>query len=322
MDNRLRFLTNKIFLLFAVIAFLISGSFFYQLSPVSSSAPARIFEIRPGEGFFEISARLKSGNFIRSIAAFEIYSVIIGSARKMKPGIYELSAGSSAPRIAGILSGPANETEVTILDGASVYDIDALLGAKKILPAGFLISFAQNNDIEGKLYPDTYKFFEHSDVKTVVDKFLENFRAKAEPILNNAPVHYKSNLILASLVQKEVSDPTDSRIVAGILKKRLSAGMKLDVDATICYLKKILKGQSACYPLESSDFKIDSPYNTYLGAGLPPGPIGSPNESALKAVLNPISSPYWFYLSDPKTGKTIFSETLDEQSANRGIYLK
>ena len=106
------------------------------------------------------------------------------------------------------------------------------------------------------------------------------------------------------------------------MKKRLAAGMKLDIDATICYLKKILKGQSSCYPLSPEDFKIESPYNTYLHIGLPPGSIGSPNISAISATMNSITSPYWYYLNDPKTGKTIFAKTLDEQNANRRIYLK
>ena len=322
MNIAAKFFTNKLFILPAIIAFLIISSFFYELRAVSGDSAKKIFEISPGEGFFEISGRLKDERLIRSVKAFEIYTVAIGLAGGIKPGIYELSGNLSASAIVGILSESANEIQVVIPDGASVYDIDALLSAKKILPAGFLIAFSEKNYIEGKLYPDTYKFFEHSSPEAIVGKFLENFRAKAEPLLNKDPIHYAQNLVLSSLVQKEVSDETDSKIVAGILKKRLSIGMKLDVDATICYLKKKLKNEFTCYPLVPEDFKIDSPYNTYLRAGLPPGPIGSPNKEAISAVLNAAPSPYWFYLSDPKTGKTIFSKTLDEQSANRRIYLR
>ena len=322
MNKQLKFFTNKLFLLSAIIAFLIVGSFFYELRAVSSDSANKIFEISPGEGFFEIAGRLKDEKLIRSTKAFEIYSAVRGLAGIIKPGVYELSANLSAFEIAEILSESANEIETVIPDGASVYDIDVILSTKKILPAGFLIAFSQKNDIEGKLYPDTYKFFEHSSPEAVVGKLLENFRVKAEPLLNKDPTHYKQNLILASLVQKEVPGEADSRIVAGILKKRLSVGMKLDVDATICYLKKTLRGQFSCYPLVPEDFKIDSPYNTYLHAGLPPGPIGNPNKEAINAVMNATPSPYWFYLSDPKTGKTIFSKTLDEQSANRRIYLQ
>ncbi len=317
-----KFLENKSVFYFLGAVFLLVFLFFWNLRPALPGSTPKIFEISSGEGFLTIANRLDAEKLIRSKTAFEIYSIATGSAGRIKPGIYELSAGSNTPKIIGLLTESSGEIEVMILDGASVYDIDILLSRKKVLPAGFLVSFAMKNDIEGKLYPDTYKFSEHSTIKAITDKFLENFRAKAEPALNQDPADYKKNLILASLVQREVSDENDSRIVAGILKKRLSTGMKLDVDATICYLKKVIKGQFNCYPLETSDFKIESTYNTYLHAGLPPGPIGSPNRAAINAVMNPLSSPYWFYLSDPKTGKTIFSKTLEEQSANRRIYLK
>jgi len=324
MNGIIDVLKNKAAFLFAAAILLLIPVYYFfgQLKPVSIASGPKIFEISQGESFIKIVDRLKGENLIRSADAFKLYSVATGSAGNIKPGIYELFGSSSSPQILSMLSEQGSDIEITVPDGASVYDIDALLANKKILPAGFLISFAKNNDIEGKLYPDTYKFSEHSSAKTVVDKFLQNFRAKAEPVLNQDPVNYKKNLILASLLQKEVSDEKDSRIVAGILKKRLSVGMKLDVDATICYLKKILKGQSSCYPLNQSDFKMDNQYNTYLHSGLPPGPIGSPNISSISAVLNSLSSPYWFYLSDPKTGKTIFSKTLEEQNANRWKYLR
>lgn len=317
-------LKNKAVFLFVAAVLLLMPVYFLfsQLKPVSSAGTSKIFEISQGEKFTKIVGRLKNENLIRSIGAFEIYSVATGSAESIKSGIYELSGSSSSPQILGILSEQGSDIEITIPDGASIYDIDSLLAKKKILPSDFLISFAKDNDIEGRLYPDTYKFSEHSSAKTVVDKFLQNFRAKAEPALNKDPINYKKNLILASLLQKEVSDENDAKIVAGILKKRLDKGWSLDVDATICYLKKVLKNQASCYPLAPSDFKIDSPYNTYLHTGLPPGPIESPNIDSINAVLDSVSSPYWFYLSDPKTGKIIFSKTLEEQNANRRVYLK
>ncbi len=327
MNENSNFLTIKnisLLAVFAVLLLLPAYLFFGKLQPVSPSENVKIFEISSGESFAEIVDSLSQENMIRSPLAFKIYSIVSGSAGSIKPGVYRLSGSMSSPRILGIISEQGSDIEVTVPDGASIYDIDALLAKKQVLPAGFLISYTKHSDsdFEGMFYPDTYKFSEHSTVKAVVDKLIQNFRAKAEPALNKDPINYKKNLILASLLQKEVSGESDSEIVAGILKKRLSVGMKLDVDATICYLKKVLNSQPNCYPLVASDFKIDSPYNTYLHAGLPPGPIGSPNIDSINAVLNSTSSPYWFYLSDPKTGKTIFSKTLEEQNANRTKYLR
>lgn len=322
MNEIRKFSENKIVFYFLAAVFLPTFLFFWNLRPVSSVSAVKVFEISRGEGFLAIASRLDAEKLIRSKTVFGIYSIATGSAGQIKPGVYEISSGSSTPEIVGLLTELPDDIEVRIPDGASVRDIDALLSDKKILPAGSLVSFAEKNNIEGKLYPDTYKFSKHSSVETVTAKFSENFRNKAETFLNKDPINYRKNLILASLLQKEVYGENDSRIVAGIMKKRLAAGMKLDIDATICYLKKILKGQPNCYPLAPEDFKIESPYNTYLYTGLPPGPISNPNVSAISAVMNPITSPYWFYLSDPKTGKTIFSKTLEEQSANRRIYLR
>ncbi len=317
-----KFLESKIVFYFLGAVFMSAFLFFWNLRPVSSGSVLKIFQISRGEGFSDIVGRLDTEKLIRSKAVFKIYSIATGSAGQIKPGIYELSGGSSTPEIIGLLTESSGEIEVRVSDGASVQDIDILLSGKKVLPAGFLVSFAEKNGIEGKLYPDTYKFSEHSFAEAVAAKFTENFRAKAEPLLNKDPINYRKNLILASLLQKEISGENDSKIVAGIMKKRLASGMKLDIDATICYLKKILKGQPNCYPLAPEDFKIESQYNTYLYTDLPPGPIGSPNASAISATINSLASPYWYYLSDPKTGKTIFAKTLDEQSANRRIYLR
>ncbi len=307
------------FILFLV--FLHTVYFFFELRPVSRNPQLKMFEVKRGQGFFEIAAGLRDQRLIRSAGAFEFTAVLTGAFSRLKPGWYELSPASSTFQILALLSESRREVEVTIPQGASVRDVDSLLGKQNVLPTGTLIAFAASSPIEGRLYPDTYTFFEHSTLDDVVSKFLKNFEIKAGPILGQDPKNFDSNLILASLVQKEVSDPKEARLVAGILKKRLADGMSLGVDATICYLKREIKGESSCYPLRAADLKIESPYNTYLHSGLPPGPIGSPEYSAISAVLNPLPSPYWFYLSDPKTGKTIFSKTLNEHSINRALYL-
>ena len=126
-------------------------------------------------------------------------------------------------------------------------------------------------------------------------------------------------LTLASLVQKEIKDPYEMRIAAGILKKRLEAGIPLQIDATLCYLKEI-EG-NGCLPITQADKTVDSPYNTYLYRGLPPGPISNPGLDAIRATLNPANSPYLYYVSDPKTGRTVFGKTLDEHNQNVIKYL-
>ena len=234
------------------------------------------------------------------------------------------------------------EAVVVIPEGKTVVEIDGLLKAKGILKEGeSLLSI--DEPLEGYLFPDTYRFYKDSTAEAVINKFFDNFRKKAEPILSRDLPNFQRNLILASLVEKEVPDLDDRKIVAGLLLKRLKDGMPLQVDASLCYSKLYAPltgvlasykgGETAlsrqqvdgekkiCYPLTQSDKKIDSLYNTYLNKGLPPAPIANPGAEALQAVMEPKSSPYWYYLSDPASLKTIFSRTLEEHNANKRKYL-
>jgi UPF0755 protein len=307
------------------------GLFLYGLTPASGNANAApvVFEVKQGSRFRDIISDLRSAGLIRSSSAAEAFSLLAGSARGMQPGFYKLSPAMSAPSILrAIASGAVQEITVVVPEGSNLYQIDAILADALVIRRGELIDLAKASGtavgLEGKLFPDTYRFFAGSKIQDVVQKFLDNFDAKAAPLLAADKKNAAGDLIIASMVDKEVPDPSDQKIVAGIMIKRLAAGMPLDVDATICYakLQEDPFAAAGCYPLASVDFKIRSPYNTYLNKGLPPGPIGNPGISALSAAIHPQSSPYWFYLSDPATGKTIFAKTLDEQNTNAVKYLK
>jgi len=323
------FLTRKLIVgsvaSFLLLAFL--GFFFNGLRPVSAdaAAPPIVFEVKQGDGFRKIIGGLRDAGVIRSSLVTETFSLLNGSAVAMQPGRYKLSPTMSAPGILEELTGGSGkEVAVTIPEGTNLYQIDTLLNNALVIKSGELINFQSDGSLEGKLFPDTYRFFTGSDAKDVAQKFLDNFNVKAAALLQEDLANANEDLILASVVEKEVPDAEDQKIVAGILWKRLKAGMPLQVDATVCYAKFKEGPVPAvpCYPFTPLDFKIDSPYNTYLYKGLPPSPIGNPGISAISAAIHPKSSPYWFYLSDPKTGKTIFAKTLDEQTQNKVKYLK
>lgn len=303
--------------------------FFYfalVLRPVAGEAELVEFRVRSGDGFGEISERLTGDGLVRSKFAFRAVSLVSGAAPRLKPGEYLLSAASSTLEIVSqLVGGASREVEVRIPDGASLYQIDRVLSDAGVLPEGEFLGyvFSLPDNQEGKLFPDTYRFFLESSPEEAFRKLHDNFRDKALPVLERAPQELEENLILASLVEKEVPDYEERRVVAGILIKRLRAGIPLQVDATVCYVKQRLNGNYVpCYPLTESDLKISSPYNTYLNKGLPPGPIGSPELEAINAAMDPVDSPYWFYLSDPETHKTIFAGTLEEHAANRARYLR
>jgi UPF0755 protein len=245
---------------------------------------------------------------------------------------------------------------VTIPEGSNIFEIDAILSKALVIHSGDLVRLQESDvavggngknstssNLEGKLFPDTYEFYTNADVKDVAGELLDNFAAKAQPLLTaGAGKNATNTIILASILEKEVPSQADQEIVAGIILKRIAAKMPLDIDATVCYAKLLAENApitsaavsanvnaapatgiaTGCPSLTALDFKVKSPYNSYLYGGLPPGPIGNPGLSAITAALHPQSSPYWYYLSDPKTGKTVFAKTLDEQTQNRVKYLE
>jgi UPF0755 protein len=208
---------------------------------------------------------------------------------------------------------PVPRVTVTIPEGSTVSDINRILS-----DAGVLQGEELNQDLEGYLFPDTYEFFIPSGISVIEAKFKENFDKKIDDLsLGDISEEKLANIItIASLVEKEVPNPNDRGIVAGIIEKRLAHNMLLQIDASICYIK-----ESPCLPITEEDKNIDSPYNTYKYIGLPPGPIDNPGIEAIEAAVNPIQTSYWYYISDPETGETIFSKTLDEQNNNIVKYL-
>jgi UPF0755 protein len=310
------------------------GLFVYALLPADSgginSAPSIVFQVKSGDGFRDVAKHLYNEHLIRSPLAFDVVSLLDGAAPHFKPGLYRLSSSMSAFAIMQSITDNGHEVSVTIPEGSTLYDVDRILSNALVIRRGDLIAVAvgttSSTSLEGTLFPDTYKFFTDSDVNAVIKKMVNNFTAKAGPLLATSK-NATQDLIVASLVEKEVASSTDQAIVAGIIKKRFATGMTLNIDATICYAKLIQAQQTGassagCYPLTIGDLKIDSPYNTYTMQGLPPTPISNPGVAAIEATLNPKASPYLYYLSDPKTGKTIYAKTLEEQNANIARYLR
>lgn len=219
---------------------------------------------------------------------------------------------------------------VTVPEGYNVEQIDKLLFESGVLnERGSLSSLSvsefeeywfleEAETLEGFLFPDTYEFFLESTPDVVARKFLDNWQKKASYLFMSKN-GVLERVILASMVEREVpNNGNDRSLVAGLLLKRRSSGMPLQVDSTLCYIKDKLK----CGEVVPSDKNPDSSYNTYKNKGFPPGAISNPGLSAIKAAIAPRASEYWYFISDPKTGKTVFAKTLDEHNQNIVKYLR
>mgnify|MGYP001605637961 FL=1 len=287
---------------------------------ISLFAPVEV-RINAGMGINEIAEILSDAKIISSKFIFKAIAFVTFSADKLRPGKYLFEGQLSIRNIINFLIiGGDEEVTVQIVEGATIYDIDALLSKNNIIKAGELISFneKQEKSLEGYLFPDTYRFFENSGAEIVVKKMTGVFDEKVSKMLIGSSTNQYETLILASLLEKEVPEFEDRRIVAGILQKRIANKWFLQADATICYSKE----PTPCYPLLALDFKVDSKYNSYMYKGLPPTPIGNPGHQAIQAALTPKKSNYWYYISDPKSKKTIFARTLEEHVANKLRYLQ
>ncbi len=174
--------------------------------------------------------------------------------------------------------------------------------------------------LEGYFFPDTYRIYKGAIYENLLKKALNNFWNKVEPLMPEIKKQDKELadiIIMASLIEKEVSQIKDKKIVAGILYKRINIGMRLELDSTINYITGKNDPQASYFDLEK-----DSPYNTYKYYGLPPGPISCPGLSSIEAAIYPQDSPYLFYLNRQDNGKTIFSKTYAEHLKNKNKYLR
>ena len=340
----MKFIIISIIAGFLIIG-VISGIFIFisKLQPTSElKETPTIINIVKGDGFSEITDELYASGLIRSKTVFKIYTLLSASAHRLQNGRYKFNSSVSVPGLVSILKIGPRDIPVLIFPGMTLKEIDDKLSQENIIKEGDLINYgirqlAEKNrydflseaiSLEGFLLPDTYNFRQDSDIDSVIGKFLDNFENKAMAIINGDlawGVDKKNSGVLrlitiASYLEKEVPDNNDRRIVAGIIEKRLKIRMPVQIDVTILYNK--CSGRfSGCPLLVKNDFKKDSPYNTYTRLGLTPTPIANPSLDAIKAAIEKKDSGYWFYLSDPKTKKTIFSENLEKHNINRAKYL-
>lgn len=318
----------KLFLLVFTLGILASIAGFFGIAFMNkkinessmAKAPERVFEVKKGEGAETIARNLESQKIITNKNYFLFYLWQGGNMAKLQAGKYSLSASRNVKDIADkIIAGDAikEEISITIPEGFRLKEIEDRLVEKNIIKKGTL-----QNSLEGYLFPDTYNFSaEKLPLLTddVVKKILDNFNKKTSNLKEQAKsknIDFRDIVIMASILEKEVRTPEDMKTVSGLLWKRISIGMPMQVDATIAYITGKKTGE-----ITYDDLKIDSPYNTYTNKGLPPGPISNPGLVALDAALNPTQNDYLYYLSKP-TGETVFSKTLEEHNRAKNLYLR
>lgn len=204
--------------------------------------------------------------------------------------------------------------KVTFPEGTSVREMAVLLKERfPLFDSETFFELSKGN--EGYLFPDTYLFETDIMPEQVRERLIQRFYEKTRELgLSEERLH--DVVIVASLVEEEANTREDRRLVSGILWKRNEIGMALQVDAVFGYIQ----GTTTYHPT-GEDLEIDSPYNTYLYRGLPPGPITNPGLDALQAAYEPTETDYLYYLTGDD-GITYYAKTFEEHKRNKELYLQ
>jgi len=303
----------------------------------ATQTPIRI-TIAKGESLREIADMLQEKKLIRSASIFTMYAFLRGDASYILPGSYDIAGNSTLLEVLSKITKGPEVLRVTLREGMTIREMDVYLSEQGVITRGSLRSFKPDkyleerlseygfsphkspSALEGFLFPDTYKFVRDEGVDGVVLKMVNNFEDKVGLVLKvfTKEERYKK-MIIASLIEKEVANDYERRVVGGIIERRLKAGMPLQVDASILY-GTCVEHEDCDRILHKKDFTSPSFFNTYINKGLPPGPIANFGIAALRAALSPEQTSYWYYLSTPD-GKTFFSKTFKEHDDLRAKYL-
>ncbi len=324
--------------LFAIVVAVRFAHAAWYSHPVSS-AEVVSFQISPN-GWRDVPERLEEEGLIQSPFAFRWYARLSGNAKKIQTGIFTLRPGMSYAAIVGafLYDEQPSEVQVTIPEGYTLAQIgtvvrekiptiteeewNAAVGVDSPFETHRFVLAAKKPDgvdLEGYLFPDTYRFFLDASAEDVVKKMLDGMETHVLSLsfsVNEELPTFHAMLTLASVVEREVRAPKEMADVADIFLKRLKIGMPLQADSTVNY---VTGGKDAS--VSYADTELDSPYNTYKYPELPPGPISNPGMNALQAVMHPAQNA-WYYFATDEEGKVYYAKTYDEHLRNVAAYVR
>lgn len=303
-------------------------------APYSSESKMVSFEVKPGDSVGMVGADLKKGGLINDANVFVAYAKKMEVDTKIKAGIYTLNTTMSIKDILQtMVSGQRSELWITIPEGWRIDQIGDYLEKQGITTSKefqdrakvggfsstpFLSGLSGSTSLEGYLFPDTYRVFADTTVDDIIQTMLDNFGKKVtKDMMNQAnkkgfTLH--QFIIMTSIIEKESAHSEDIRKIASVYYNRLNQGMLFQSDATITYITRRPDASPTI-----AETEIESPYNTYLYKGLPPGPVGNPGLAAMQATLNPETTDYLFFVS--KDNRAYFAKTYEEHLQNIARYL-
>jgi UPF0755 protein len=287
--------------------------------------------IASGSSGQDIGATLAAQGIVHSALEFEVAVRNVDAAQRLQAGTYALTTLMDPGEVVAILvAGPAPAVyRVTVIEGLRVEEIlvalaettpheysdfeDALLGGDVVSSLREMPSEPVLSDWEGLLFPDTYEFTRSAAPESILQRMASTMEQRVNSIdwsdwMALGYTQYEG-IILASLIETEVLLDDERAVVSSVIHNRLAEGMKLDIDATVLYAL-------GTRDVTRFDRTVDSPYNTYVIAGLPPTPIASPGRASLVAAASPEVTEFFYYVLADLDGNHAFARTLDEHINN------
>lgn len=315
----------------------------WQLTtPVSSKSEPVKLAIRPGETQDQVAAALQAKGVIRDQRVFTTYLRLSGLGSRIEAGQVTVNRDMSMSQVAHALANAVTQTlEIRLSEGLTIKPMAQEAAQQGAGTASSYESLADDraawegqfplvanlpstapNTLEGFLFPNTYQLLPADGAKGLIQRQLQAFGQSvqslvpglAQPTPARPAESLYSVLILASITEKEETGEPARSIVCGIFYNRLAQGMNLGSDATVLFALGRTGGS-----ISQSDLEVNSPYNTRLNAGLPPGPISNPSLDSITACANPQPSNYLYFFTDPK-GVVHYAATYAEFQAQQQQY--
>lgn len=288
------------------------------ISPVDiSDKTSKAFVVKPGDGIREIAKNLQTQDLIHNPVAFFLIVKQLNLDNKIQAGDFRLSRSMNLQTITENLTHGSLDIWVTIPEGQRAEEIADTLQEK--IPT-FDNSWRNLlNEQEGYLFPDTYLIPVNATAADIITIMTNNFNNKYAVLNGIRKNKYteKELVTIASMVEREARFADDRPLVASVIFNRLEIGMGLNIDATIQYALGYQQDTQKWWKKEltTTDLRLNSSYNTYRHAGLPPTPIANPGLAALEATLNAPNTNYLYYISDSQ-GHNHYATTLQQHNAN------
>ncbi len=314
------------FLGFSIFIFVVLCAWVYVAltAPPGNFPLGTVVTIPADTSLISVTNELRADHVISSPLIFRSAVILFGGEKSVVAGDYLLDKPDNVFALAVRFvrgSFHLQPVKVTVPEGWNVYQISDELGTRipRFDTAGFL-AYAKGD--EGYLFPDTYFISPLATPQTVISTMRANFdtsTATLMPAIENFEttqhVSLADIITMASILEGEAKTTTDREIVAGILWKRLTLGMPLQVDSTFMYIN----GKNT-YQLSAADLKIDSPYNTYIYAGLPPTPINNPGLDSITSAISPTATNNYLYFFSGRDGTMHYAVTYADHLKNIAKY--